>query len=84
MQYMTIQIASSNPISVVGQYKISRLGKTDVHSDQFQRDWNACLVIRKESGMSTGGVEDVAWMIQAMSKYGWKFDSVPASLYVSV
>jgi len=53
MIYATVQIDSSNPNSIVGQYQVSRLGKTDVHTDQFQRDWNACLVIRNESGMST-------------------------------
>lgn len=84
MIYATVQINSSNPNSIVGQYQVSRLGKSDVHTDQFQRDWNECLAIRKESGMSTGGIEDIAWMIHALSKYGWVFKAIPCSIFVSV
>lgn len=82
MIYATVQIDSNYPKTIVGQ--VSRLGKTDVNIDQFQKDWNECLVIRKESGMSTGGIEDIAWMIHALSKYGWVFKAIPCSIFVSV
>jgi hypothetical protein len=43
----------------------------DIINSEFTMAWHNCMLVRKSTGESDGGIMDIAWMIKVLYANGW-------------